>query len=104
MFAQQNCTTAAVAAAAAEKRRRIAKLTLDSIRATNDPHVMTIYYFLQQIIINNNNNINKLRTVAVATISHGAHWHFTIFHSGGKLPIFPQQIHRSIARLGLCDA
>lgn len=100
MFAQQNCTTAA--AAAAEKRRRIAKLTLDSIRATNDPHVMTIYYFLQQIIINNNNNINKLRTVAVATISHGAH--FTIFHSGGKLPIFPQQIHRSIASLGLCDA
>lgn len=57
MFAQQNCTTAA-AAARAQKRRRIAKLTLDSIRATNDPHVMTIYYSLQQIIINNNNNIN----------------------------------------------
>lgn len=83
MFAQQNCTTAA--AARAQKRRRIAKLTLDSIRATNDPHVMTIYYFLQQIIINNNNN--KLRT-AVATISHGAHSHSTVFHSWGKSYLF----------------
>lgn len=84
MFAQQNCTTAA--AARAQKRRRIAKLTLDSIRATNDPHVMTIYYFLQQIIINNNNN--KLRTASVATISHGAHSHSTVFHSWGKSTIF----------------
>lgn len=83
MFAQQNCTTAA--AARAQKRRRIAKLTLDSIRATNDPHVMTIYYSLQQIIINNN---NKLRTASIATISHGAHSHSTIFHSWGISYLF----------------
>lgn len=95
MFAQQNCKTAA--ATAAEKRRRIAKLTLDSIRATNDPHVMTIYYFLQQIIINNNNNIyNKTTNCALQ---------LQLFPTGLiHMQQFSQQKHRSIARLGSAHA
>lgn len=92
MFAQQNCKTAA--AAAAKKRRRIAKLTLDSIRATNDPHVMTIYYFLQQIIINNN---NKQQQTAHCSCNNFPRGSFTCNN-------FPQQKHRSIARLGSAHA
>lgn len=91
MFAQQNCKTAATAA---EKRRRIAKLTLDSIRATNDPHVMTIYYFLQQIIINNN---NKQQQTAHCSCNNFPRGSFTFNY-------FPQQKHRSIARLGSAHA
>lgn len=69
-----------------KNKSEFAKQTLDSIRASNDPHVMTIYYFLQQIIITNNNRLQHATAVPTGLICH-----FPFFHSHGKLYIFPTE-------------